>query len=64
MAQFPLTKLHLFGQEGILAINEPELMKRSEGEIRCWIEIAKRLLEVPELLAMSEHAMYIGQKNG
>ena len=39
-------------------------MKRSEGEIRCWIEIAKRLLEVPELLAMSEHAMYIGQKNG
>lgn len=64
MAQFPLTKLHLFGQEGILSPNESELMKRSEGEIRCWIEIAKRLLEVPELLAMSEHAMYIGQKNG
>ena len=32
MAQFPLTKLHLFGQEGILSPNESELMKRSEGE--------------------------------
>lgn len=64
MAQFPLEKLHLFGQEGILSVNELELMKRSEGEISCWIQIAKRLLEVPELLALSEHAMYIGQKTG
>ncbi len=62
MAQFPLAKLHLFGQEGILAINEPELKKRSQGEISCWIEIAKKLLEEPSLLPLSEHAMYIGQK--
>lgn len=62
MAQFPLKKLHLFGQEGILAINELELMKRSESEINCWIEIAKRLLEEPALLTLSEHAMYIGRK--
>ena len=62
MAQFPLKKLHLFGQEGILSVNEPELMKRSQGEINCWIEIAKKLLEEPSLLALSEHAMYIGQK--
>ncbi len=64
MAQFPLKKLHLFGQEGILSVNEPELMKRSQGEINCWIEIAKKLLEEPSLLALSEHAMYIGQKIG
>lgn len=64
MAQFPLKKLHLFGQEGILSVNEPELMKRSQGEINCWIEIAKKLLEEPSLMALSEHAMYIGQKIG
>ena len=62
MAQFPLKKLHLFGQEGILAPNETELMNRSESEIRCWIKIAKRLLEEPALLSLSEHAMYIGRK--
>lgn len=62
MEQFPLRKLHLFGQEGILAVQEPDLMTRSKEEIDCWIEVAKKLLEVPELLSYSEHAMYIGQK--
>ncbi len=62
MEQFPLRKLHLFGQEGILSVQEPDLMNRSREEIDCWMEVAKRLLEAPELLAYSEHAMYIGQK--
>ncbi|NLI55308.1 MAG: class I SAM-dependent methyltransferase [Clostridiales bacterium] len=62
MAQFPLKKLHLFGQEGILSPNEPELLRREPEEISCWLEIAKRYLEVPELLSFSEHAMYIGEK--
>lgn len=62
MEQFPLRKLHLFGQEGILAVQEPDLMNRSQEEIDCWIAVAKKLLEVPELLSYSEHAMYIGQK--
>jgi len=62
MAQFPLRTLHLFGQEGILAPNEPELLQREPEEIACWIEIAKKYLEIPELLAYSEHAMYIGEK--
>ena len=62
MQRFPLQKLHLFGQEGILAISETNLLSRSESEVQCWIELAKRLLERPELLSHSEHAMYIGQK--
>ena len=62
LAQFPLKKLHFFGQEGILAPNEPELLQREPEEIACWLEIAKKYLEVPELLALSEHAMYIGEK--
>jgi len=62
MEQFPLEKLHLFGQEGILAPNEIELLQRDQEEIDCWIEIAKKYLEIPELLSYSEHAMYIGRK--
>lgn len=62
MAQFPLKKLHFFGQEGILSPNEPEILLRDDEEIACWLEIAKKYLEVPELLALSEHAMYIGEK--
>lgn len=62
MAQFPLTPLHLFGQEGFLAPNEPMLLQRSQEEIDCWVALAKRFLELPELLSYSEHAMYIGRK--
>ena len=62
MEQFQLKKLHFFGQEGILAPNEQELLQREPEEIACWIEIAKKFIEVPELLSYSEHAMYIGEK--
>lgn len=62
MDRFSLEKLHLFGQEGILAPNERELLARDPSEIDCWIALAKRFLELPELLAYSEHAMYIGRK--
>lgn len=62
MEQFPLTKLSLFGQEGILAPNERDLLAREKEELDCWISIAKEYLEVPELLSLSEHAMYIGEK--
>lgn len=63
MESFGLEKLHLFGQEGILAPNEFDILRRDEAEIECWIDVAKRLLEAPEMLAFSEHAMYIGRKN-
>lgn len=62
MEQFPLQKLHLFGQEGFLAPNEHELLQRSPGEIQTWLTLARRYLELPELLSYSEHAMYIGRK--
>ena len=59
---FGLEKLHLFGQEGILALNESQVMGSSPEEFELWVEISKRLLELPEFLAFSEHAMYIGRK--
>ena len=62
MRQFPLDKLHLFGQEGFLAPNKYELVNRDERETACWLELARRYCELPELLSWSEHAMYIGQK--
>lgn len=62
MEQFPLDKLHLFPQEGFLAPNKLQLMERDPEEIRKWVELAKRYLELPELLSWGEHIMYIGQK--
>lgn len=62
MESFGLEKLHFFGQEGILAPNEYDLAKRTQAERELWIEVAKRLLELPEYLSYSEHAMFIGKK--
>lgn len=62
MEQFPLTKISLFAQEGVLAPNETDLLTHEKEELDCWISIAKKYLEVPELLSLSEHAMYIGEK--
>ena len=64
MRGFPVDKLHLFGQEGILALNEKQLLTFPKEELDLWIETAKLFLELPELLALSEHAMYIGRKRG
>lgn len=62
MARFPLEKRHLFGQEGILSPNYREILSRSPEEIQAWVDVARRYLELPELLSYSEHAMYIGRK--
>lgn len=62
MEQFPLDKLHLFPQEGFLAPNKEQILERSQEEIAQWLELAKRYIELPELLSWGEHIMYIGQK--
>ena len=62
MERFGLEKLHFFGQEGIMAPVEPQVLERDKAEFDQWVALAKQYLEVPELLAFSEHAMYIGQK--
>jgi ubiquinone/menaquinone biosynthesis C-methylase UbiE len=62
LAPFGLEKLSLFGQEGILAPNEKQILSYPEEERAMWIETAKKFLEIPELLSYSEHAMYIGRK--
>lgn len=63
MANFPLEKKHLFGQESILAPCETNLLNQPQEVQDKWIETAVRLCEREELLSYSEHAMYIGQKS-
>jgi SAM-dependent methyltransferase len=62
MAKFPLKKEILFGQEGILAPNEKDLLKRPRKERGLWIEFSKKFLGVDYLLPYSEHALWIGKK--
>lgn len=62
MNKFHLEKKHLFGQEGILAPCEENLLNQPQEVIEKWIDIAEQLCERDEFLSYSEHAMYIGQK--
>ena len=64
LERFPLNKLHLFSQEGFLAPCKYQLLERDAAEVRAWVELAKRYLELPELLSWAEHIMYIGEKVG
>lgn len=60
--KFPINKLHLFGQEGILGPCENNIIAQSKEVIDKWLEIAYALCEREELLSYSEHVMYIGEK--
>lgn len=62
MNKFNLEKKHLFGQEGIIAPCERNILNQPQEVIDKWIEVAEQLCERDELLSYSEHAMYIGQK--
>lgn len=62
MARFPLKKLNLFAQEGILAPCE-DIILAAPREIRDrWVEAAKQMCEREDLIGFSEHVMYIGEK--
>ena len=62
MAQFPLEKLHLFGQEGILAPNEQNIMSQPPEVVAGWLDLAEKIWEKEEYLSWSEHLMYVGRK--
>ena len=59
---FGLEEVQLFGQEGVLSPLEPKLKTYPEAEQAQWLDVAEKLLPLPEFLAYSEHAMYIGRK--
>jgi 2-polyprenyl-3-methyl-5-hydroxy-6-metoxy-1,4-benzoquinol methylase len=64
MAQFPLEKLHLFGQEGITSPCESSIMSQGQDVIDQWLDFSESVWEREEFLSYSEHLMYIGRKTG
>ena len=62
MAQFPLEKLHYFGQEGITAPCETNIMQQTREVIDMWFDLSEAIWEREEFLSYSEHLMYIGRK--
>ena len=62
MSQFPLEKIHLFGQESILAPNEHNIMTQPPEVIEAILDLAEKLCEKEEYLSWSEHLMYVGRK--
>ena len=62
MAQFPIEKLHLFGQEGVMASCERTLMLQPKEVVDAWLDLSEKLAEREGFLHMAEHLMYIGRK--
>jgi hypothetical protein len=62
MEQFPLSKLHLFSQESILAPCERNILSQRQEVIDKWVDAAELVCEREDLLGYSEHVMYVGKK--
>ena len=62
MTQFPLDKLHFFGQEGIMSPCEKNIMSQPKEIIEIWLDFCEKIWEREELLSWSEHLMYVGRK--
>ena len=62
MNRFPLEKLHLFGQESVLAPNEHTFVEQPQEVKNAMLDIAEKLCEKEEYLSWSEHLMYVGRK--
>ena len=62
MKQFPLEKLHFFGQEGITSPCENNIMSQPPEVVGAWLDLSEQLAEREELLSWSEHLMYVGRK--
>jgi len=64
MAQFPLEKLHLFGQEAITSPCENNIMAQPKEIVDLWLDLCEKIWEREDLLSWSEHLMYVGRKKG
>ena len=62
MEQFGLEKLHLFGQEGVLAPNVHTFTEQPPEVKEALLDISEKLFEKEEYLSWSEHLMYVGRK--
>jgi len=62
MAQFPLEKFHLFGQEGVMAPNEKNIMSQPKEVVDAWLDYCEGLWDKEQFLSWAEHLMYVGRK--
>ena len=62
MNRFPLEKLHLFGQESVLAPNVHTFVEQPQEVKEAMLDVAEKLCEKEEYLSWSEHLMYVGRK--
>jgi len=62
LSQFPLEKLHLFGQESIMSPCEQNIMSQPAEVVNIWFDFCEKVWEREELLSWSEHIMYVGRK--
>jgi len=62
MSQFGLEKLHLFGQEGVLAPNVHTFMEQTPEVKEALLKLSEDLYEKEEYLSWAEHLMYVGRK--
>lgn len=62
MSRFPLEKLHLFGQEGVMSPNEAKIYSAGKEAVSAVLDFNEKICEFPELYSWSEHLMYVGRK--
>ena len=62
MEQFGLEKLHLFGQEGVLAPNVHTFMEQTPEVKEALLKLSESLYEKEEYHSWAEHLMYVGRK--
>jgi len=61
MSQFPLEKLHFFGQECIMSPCETNIMSQPKEIVEAWLSLCEKIWEREDLLSWSEHLMYVGK---
>ena len=61
MRRFPLEKLHLFGQQGIMLPYEDSIMTQSKAVVDSWLDMCERLWEREEFFSWSTNLMYVGK---
>ncbi|MCL2404928.1 MAG: class I SAM-dependent methyltransferase [Defluviitaleaceae bacterium] len=62
MSQFPLTKLHMISQEGVLSPCESNIMSQSHEIINKWLDLCEKIWEREEFQSWAEHLLYVGRK--
>lgn len=62
MERFGLEKLCLFGQEGVTAPCEGNIMSQLPEVVNAWLDLSEILCEREEYLSWAEHLMYVGRK--